>query len=414
MKKVMILGAGRGQIPIMEICRKYGWYIIAVSPKGDYPGLQVADKVCFLNVTDKDAVLRAAITENIQAILTDQLDVAVQTAAYVAETMELPGITLDVALKFTNKCIMREEARNIGINVPQSITVTCLEDVLTIMKHDNSFEFPLMMKPVDSAASRGVYKVNNINDIIAKFDDSKAASRTGAVILEQYIEGKEYVVEAFTRDYEVTNLVVGHRDYFQVPGTFIPNATVFVDAFTADSALEMRLKAINKKLVEGFGLKFGITHGEYIYNEKEDKIYLVEIAARGGGVFISSDLIPAASGVDANDLLVREALGIEERNEINLQTGASAYFCYLTPKGIVSRLKGIEDVHKMSNVIKAYFDNIYPGMVTDDIVNKSSRKGPILVKGRTKADCYATIECVKSVLDIEVTEQNQTYSVIWH
>lgn len=414
MKKVMILGAGRGQIPIMEICRKYGWYIITVSPKGDYPGLQVADKVYFLNVIDKDAVLRAAITENIQAILTDQLDVAVQTVAYVAEKMGLPGITLDVALKFTNKCIMREEARNIGINVPQSITVACLEDLLSIMNHGNSFEFPLMMKPVDSDASRGVYKVNNINDIIAKFADSKAASGAGAVILEQYVEGKEYVVDAFTRDFEVTNLVVGHRDYFRVPDTFIPNATVFVDALSADSALEMRLKAINKQLVEGFGLKFGITHGEYIYNEKEDKIYLVEIAARGGGVFISSDLIPAASGVDANDLLVREALGIEERNEINLQTGASAYFCYLTPKGIVSRLKGIDDVHKMTNVIKAYFDNIYPGMVTDDIVNKSSRKGPILVKGRTKADCYATIECVKSVLDIEVTEQNQTYSVIWH
>jgi hypothetical protein len=111
---------------------------------------------------------------------------------------------------------------------------------------------------------------------------------------------------------------------------------------------------------------------------------------------------------------VREALGIEERNEINLQTGASAYFCYLTPKGVVTRLSGVEKVNEMSNVIKAYFDNIYLGMVAGDIVNKSSRKGPILVRGRTKADCYATIECVRSVLDIEVTEQNQTYSVIWH
>lgn len=414
MKKVMILGAGRGQIPIMERCRKYGWYIVAVSPQGDYPGLEVADKVCYLNVTDKDAVLRAAIAENIQAILTDQLDAGVLTAAYVAEKMGLPGITTDVALKFTNKGIMREEARKIGIHVPCSITAMCLEDLLTTVNCDRSFEFPLMMKPVDSAASRGVYKVNNVDDIISKFDNSKAASKTGAVILEQYIEGKEYVVEAFTRDYDLTNLIVGHRDYFQVPNTFIPNATVFVDAFSADSALERRLKEINKKLVEGFGLKFGITHAEYIYSEKEDVIYLVEVAARGGGVFISSDLIPGATGVDANDLLVREALDIEKRKEINIHTGSSAYFCYLTPKGIVSKLNGVENVNKMNDVIKAYFDNIHLGMVTGNITDKSSRKGPILVKGATKVDCYVAIERVKSILDIEVTEGNWTYSAIWN
>lgn len=414
MKKAMILGAGRGQIPIMNICHDYGWYVLAISPEGNYPGLNVADKVCYLDVKNKEVVLEVAKKEKIQAVLTDQLDAGVQTAAYVAEKMGLPGITSEVALKFTNKYIMRQEAKKIGVNVPYAVSVFKLEDALTLLNNDPQLKFPLMMKPVDNAASKGVYKVKCIDDVIKKFESSKRYSGSGEVIMERFIEGREYVVEAFTRDYEVKNLVVGHRDYFQIPDTFIPNATVFIDADSANSDLEKRLKAINKALVTGYGLKFGITHGEYIYNENEDRIYLVEIAARGGGVFISSDLIPGASGVNANDLLVREALGINERHDIKIEKGASAYFCYLTPRGTVTALNGVNEVEQINGVIRAFFDNIGIGTVSNSITDKSSRKGPILVRGESKAKCYDIIEQVKKTLDIKITDNGQDHNVIWH
>lgn len=414
LQKVMVLGAGRGQIPIMNLCHKYGWYVVAVSPEGNYPGLTVADKVCYANVKDKDSVLEIAKKEGIGAILTDQLDAGVLTAAYVAENIGIRGITSEVALKFTNKFVMRQEAEKIGINVPFSIAVSGIDEVKAALAQKPNLDFPLMMKPVDNAASKGIYKVNSLQEIESKFDWSKQYSTSGQVIIEQFIEGKEYVVEAFTRNYETVNLVVGHRDYFQIPDTFIPNATVFVDAESANSELERRLQEINKKLVEGYGLKFGITHGEYLYNEKEDKIYLVEIAARGGGVFISSDLIPGASGVNANDLLVREALGIPNAEPISINRGAAAYFCYLTPKGTVTALNGLQEAEQTAGVIKAYFDNIEIGMVSQSITDKSSRKGPILVKGKTKQECYQVIEQVKKSLHIEVSNGDKISNVIWH
>jgi carbamoyl-phosphate synthase large subunit len=414
MRKVMILGAGRGQIPIMNLCHDYGWYVIAVSPNGNYPGLKVADQVYYLDVKDKEAVLEAAKNEKIQAILTDQLDAGVLTAAYVAEKMGLPGITYDVALKFTNKYIMRQEAAKLGINVPFSISVSKLEDAVSAVSSDSRLAFPLMMKPVDDAGSRGVYQVNSIDDIVEKFDNSRQYSKSGGVILEQFIEGDEYVVHAFTRDYVVTNLIVGRRDYFQIPGTFIPNSTMFVDADSAKSDLEVRLKEINRKLVEGFGLIFGNTEAEYLYNAQEDKIYLGEIAARGGGVFTSSHLVPGASGVNANDLLVREALRIEGKRKIKIHTGASAYFCYMLPQGIVRELDGIEQVKKIDGVMQAYFDNIEIGMESESITDKYSRKGPILVCGKTKKDCCDIMERVKGVLNIKVDTGEKLSDVIWH
>lgn len=414
MKKVMILGAGRGQIPIIELCHKYGWYVIAVTPEGNYPGIQVADKICYIDVKDQEAVLEAAKFENIEAILTDQLDAGVLTAAYVAENMGLRGIGIETATKFTNKFVMRQNAKKAGINVPASVCVSNMKELKDALENNLKMTFPLIMKPVDSAASRGVYKVKNIQEVEEKFEISKGYSKTGQVIIEQYIEGQEFVVEAFTTNYKVTNLVVGHRDYFQVQDTFIPNATVFLDAWSANSDLEERLKITNKQLVEGFELNFGITHGEYIYNSKEDAIYLVEIAARGGGVFISSDLIPAACGVNANDLLVREALGIQNKAEIDISRGSSAYFCYLIPKGKVVTLENTDKIDGTSGVIRAFFDNIELGMESKSITDKSSRKGPILVHGMSKQDCYNTIEKIKDVLNIKIKTDEGIKDVIWH
>ena len=413
MNNVMVLGAGRGQIPIMNLCHKYGWNVIGISPKGDYPGLVVADEVLYIDVKDYDRVLNVACEKKISAVLTDQLDAGVMTAAYIAETMGLNGITTKVAEKFTNKYIMRKAAEQIGINVPFCICVSCIEEAEIALQDNTMIKFPIMIKPVDSDASRGVYKIQNMNQLKTKFEISKSYSKSGKVILEQFIKGKEFVVEAYTHNYKVCNLVVGYREYFNISETFIPSSTVFLDSESATDDLSVRLKDTNQKLVSGFGLKFGITHAEYLYDELNDKIYLVEVAARGGGVFISSDLIPAASGVNANDLLVRDVLGLEFDESIKISKGAAAYFCYLTPVGVVSRLNGIERVNSIPGVIKGYFDNISLNMETKLIIDKSSRKGPILVSGKNVKECYNVIEQVKQVVDIKVKTEKEIKDVIW-
>ena len=410
MKKALVVGGGRGQIPVINLCHKYGWYVTVVSPKGNYPGISIADDVLFEDVKNKESILEFAKVNDIKAVLSDQLDVAVPTVAYVAEQLGLKGITYDVSLRFTNKYIMRKSAKDAGINVPDNAYAVNIDEAVKAAKE---LGFPLMIKPVDSAASRGVYKISNIKELEEKFYISQKYSKSNAVIIEQFITGKEYVVDAFTHDFQVNNLIVGHRDYFDVENTFIPSATVFLDANSANSSIENKLKEINKTLVSSFKLPFGITHAEYLYDEKEDKIYLVEIAARGGGVFISSDLIPDACGVNANDLYVKEVLGIPYNDEINLTPGASAYFCYLTPEGVVCELNNLEQVEKIEGVCKAFFDNIELGMHTCSICDKSSRKGPIIVCGKSKDDCYKTISIVKETLSIKIKTVAGIEDIIW-
>lgn len=112
---------------------------------------------------------------------------------------------------------------------------------------------------------------------------------------------------------------------------------------------------MNETVVKGFGLKFGITHGEFLVEKNTGKIFLVEIAARGGGVFISSEIIPAATGVNANELLVKDALGIYDDNQIVIRKGAAAYFCYLLHEGKVVKINGCEDINQIKGGAKGFF-----------------------------------------------------------
>lgn len=411
MNKAVVLGAGQGQIPIIDLCHRYGWHVTCVSPEGDYPGFAVADETLIADVRDSEIVLDYCKENSIKAILTDQLDAGVATASYVSEALGLRGLSLAASSYFTDKYEMRLAACNAGVASPKIRRVGELEAAFTAAEE---LGFPMMLKPVDSSASRGVHRVDTLQDIKECFDDSISYSKTGQVVLEEFIVGVEYVVEALTIDGITKNLVIGSREYFEIDNTFIPRSTIFTDAESACSHIELKVKETNSKLIRAFGANFAITHGEYLYNEEEDKVYLVEIAARGGGVFISSDLIPAACGIDANDLLVKSILGVEDKVTIPpLLQGASAYFCYLVPEGIVVSAEGFDEVAKLEGVLRIVTKNIFKGMKTSPIKDKSSRKGPILIRGDSKENCFEVFESARKMISIEVDTGNGIQSAIW-
>ena len=103
MKKIMILGAGIYQVPLIRAAKEMGFFVIVVSIKGDYPGFALADKIYYINTTDREAVLKAAVSEKIDGICTTGTDVAVSSIGYVCEHMELSGISEKAADLVTDK-----------------------------------------------------------------------------------------------------------------------------------------------------------------------------------------------------------------------------------------------------------------------------------------------------------------------
>lgn len=410
---ILVLGASVGQVPLINLCKQMGYYVIAVSPKGKYVGLNIADEVFYENVQNKDAILEYAQKRNIVGVVSDQLDMAVPIAAFLSEKLHLRGIKAEVAEFYTNKMKMRELAKKAGVKIPCFIEAKTVLESINKLSEQPLMTYPLMLKPVDSAASHGIHLLRNRHDLELYFEDAKKWSKVGSVIIEQYVEGQEYVVESYTHNYEPLVLAVGKRDYFDVEGAFIPRATIFKDALSSNSEIEQKLKQVNWNFIKCSGLEFGITHGEFICERNSGEIYLVEIAARGGGVQTSSDIIPAACGVNVEELLIKDILGIYDDKPINIRKGAAGYFCYLLPEGEIAEIDGCSDVEKIPGVKAAFWNNVAVGDKVGPICDKASRKGPIVVEGTCSDECYSIADKVRSMLNVKVITTCGIKEAIW-
>lgn len=408
---VVVIGASRGQIPLIEKCKARGLEVAVVSVDGDYPGFDLADYKVVADIRDRDAVLKALEDFNVLAVMTDQLDISVPTVAYVAEKRGVPSIGSTAARWFTSKFAMKRVAESIGVKVAPYAVV---EKLGTAHEVAQKFGYPVVIKPLDSDSSRGVFKIASPQDLDKHFSDSKGYSSNGDVLVEKFISGAEYCVEGLKYNLSYYNLCIGRRSYFDLDDVFIPKATDFVDALSARDDVERRVLTLNQRVATAMNLPFGLTHAEFLYSIDSDEIFLVEIAARGGGCGISSDLVPRSCGVDVLDVLIDESLGNPiDPERLVIRRGASAYHCFSLPEGRVASIAGVEESAEIAGVNRIALDNVHVGDEIEPMVDKSSRKGPILVYGKTSMECDEAFEHVKSVLDIQVETPDGLKGIQW-
>ena len=171
MKKIMILGAGIYQVPLIRTARRMGLYTIVVSIPGDYPGFALADKIYELNTRDKEAILAAAEKQQIDGIYTSGTDVAVSTIGYVCEKMHLSGIPYEAAEILTDKAKMKDAFRQGGVSAADGMRVRSAEEA---QKAAEQLGYPVVIKRVDSSGSRGITVVVHSGQIEEAYENKIA------------------------------------------------------------------------------------------------------------------------------------------------------------------------------------------------------------------------------------------------
>lgn len=382
-KTIMILGAGQLQVPIIQKAKSKGLKVVVVTPGKDEPGVEFADAIVPLDVKDEEGILEAARKYEIDGITTDQTDLPVRTAAYVADNLGLPSIGYEIGCLFTDKFLMCEKCSELGIPVPAYKLVRTNDEAVDFY---NEIGGKMILKPVDSQSSHGVNLVETAEDVALYFDEAKMYSRNGQVLLEEYIEGEEYSIDSYVVDGKCHTLAIGQYHPFSVDNTFSSYETVY--PANIDSTTEEILKKANEKVVSGFGLKHGRTHGEFIISGGGIP-YLIEIAARGGGSFFSSDDIRYVTGFGTEDFLIDFALGIKWSAAISEEERyqcCCTLFFYL-PEGRVCDVSGIEKVKEMDFVKRNNLYQITEGMQTPKVSDKGARYFLVVV-----ADSYEQLE----------------------
>jgi len=406
-KKILVPGAGIGQVIVLKKAREMGLKTVVVSPDGDYPGFQYADIIYYEDVRNKKKVLEIAQREKIDGIVSDQNDIPVETMGYVAEKLGLTGNSYATSKIYCRKDLMREKCKEIGM---PSLAYGIASDLQGALEIAGEIGYPLMCKPTDNQSSKGVFKVENENALNRVFDEVLANAFSGKIIIEQFMEGQEYIVDGLAIDGDYKHLLILDNENFNLKDICIPRGRTSPTALTEDKITE--LISIDMKINTLFGLANGMSHNEYLLNPRDDQFYLIDAAARGGGAFISSHLLPYACGFDATEMLIRLALGEPlDISDYRPASKAVCYICFYLEAGEILRIDGMDRIRDMECVLGIHEVNLEPGKKVKGLVDKSHRLGPILVGCDTLPELNNAKQMIKDTLVISTDQSNN--AVIW-
>ncbi len=379
MSKIMVIAGGDWQCPIVKKAKELGHYVVCSNLYENSPAFAYADEYRIADVRDKEKNLEYAREIQPDAIITDQTDISVPTVAYIAEKIGVEGIGYPKSLLFTNKVKMRDFCFSKGFPAPRYIECSSMIEAQDFF---NEMKKPMIIKPIDSQSSRGIHIINSIDDINIFFDDAISYSNGGRkVIVEEYIDGTEFTVDGIkTKDsYYVT--AISKKEHYD----YNPNIAKKLLFSHYDEEYDYQdLRELNRRMVLAMGLPFGLTHAEYKYYNGE--FYLIEIAARGGGTKISSDIVPFMSGIDTNTALINMSLNKDVHCNLIYRLDKYALLGFFDlQQGKVKHIRGIEKALHIDGVVDMSLP-LGDGDIIKDAGDDRSRIGHYIISATSKKD----------------------------
>ena len=340
----MVIAGGKWQVPLIRTAKAMGLFVINSNLYPDSPGFRYADVGVVADVRDQQKNLAFARQYQPDGIVTDQTDLSVPTVAYLCEELGLPGIGATTAEVFTNKYQMRQFLRERGYPTPEYRLCDSPEDAADFAA---KFGYPVVLKPPANQGGRGVFVVGADTELPSRYAEASRWSHDDLVLAELFLSGPELTVEGFKTSNRHYSLAISRKK------RFAHNPMVASELIYSPAAEDMDFEALKQQhnaMIEEMGLRFGITHAEYIFSE--GRFVLVEVAARGGGNNVSSHIVPAISGINVNELLIRMSLGEKVESLAPCANGVSfvglSFFNF--ESGLVRAVCGVEAVRKLPGV----------------------------------------------------------------
>ena len=305
-KKLMLLGGIRYLLPVIEAAHRHGYYVITVDYVPENIAHQYSDEFHNVSILDKDAVLQLAQELNIDGILSFGVDPGVVTAAYVAEQMGLSfQCSYDSACILQDKSRFRQFLKDNDFNVPNAKGYSSKEEALADTAYYN---WPVIVKPVDSAGSKGVTRVDELGQLSSAIDYALSESHNGHFIIEDFLEkeGNSSDCDSFTVDGEL--VFCSFNDQHFDPKAINPyTPAAFSWPSTMPQWAQEELRSELQRLMTLLNVKTGVYNIETRLC-KNGKPYIMELSPRGGGNRLS-EMMKYISGQDLIDNCVRAAVG---------------------------------------------------------------------------------------------------------
>ena len=400
MKKLMIMGAGIYQVPLIRKAREMGIYTIAVSIPGDYPGFALADEVCLINTTDEEAVLAAAKEKKIDGIVTVGTDVAVITIGRVCRELGLCGIPYEAAKICSDKSTMKQAFAEAGVRTAAFRKISLSEQPEDIPKLVRDLKYPLIVKTVDSSGSRGITRIDSAGQLPAAIESVKKVTRKDYYLIEEFITGTDFGAQAMISHGKVLFLLP-HGNYQFRGDTGVPAGHYVSFEMEPDALADLEEQMM--RAIRGIGLDNCAVNADLIL--KDGKTYLVEIAGRSGATGLS-ELNSVYYGFDLYEQIILLALGAGTVRTGDCSLCGIPCACTLLKSSRAGRIIRQENRNTGDDprIVEIVLDH-QPGDMVRAFHVGPDRIGHAITKGKTLADAEEALEKATENIILEVEEK---------
>lgn len=306
MKKLMLLGGARYALPVIEAAHKLGIYVITCDYLPDNIAHKYSDEYANVSIIDKEAVLAKAKELEIDGILSFACDPGVDTCYYVAEKMGLPGHPSKSVDILQNKALFRQFLTDNGFNVPKAKGYTNIDEAIA---DKELYRWPVIVKPVDSAGSKGVTKVESPDVLRDAAEFAIKYSKTDSFIVEEFIQQKGYSsdTDSFSIDGKLVFASFSNQHFdANANNPYTPSAYSWPSTMPLEIQAELRSEL--QRLITLLDLKTSVYNIETRMGT-DGKPYIMEVSPRGGGNRLS-EMLRYATGTDLIINSVRAAVGL--------------------------------------------------------------------------------------------------------
>ena len=397
MKRILMLGGSTSQVCAIKKAKEMGLYVIICDYLRDNPGQFVADEFYQISTTDKEAVLELAKKLDLDAVVCYASDPAAPTAAYVCEKLGFPTSPYESVMVLSNKDTFRRYLKEHGFNTPNAESYNTL---VNLKKDAREFNYPVMVKPVDSSGSKGINKIYSIDEIDWAYEDAMKYSRCKRIVVEEFIEKKGYQIsgDGFSVDGRLVFRCFGNEFY---SNDGIKEYVPLGECWPSFLSEEMQNKVHDElqRLITSLEMKTGAYNIEVIL-DKNDNVYILELGARNGGSLIPQ-ITQYATGVDMVEYTIKAALG-EDCSTIRMTEPVGYWSNYMVHSKKTGLLKKVYISDELRDNFVEYQTDFKEGDSVTAFENAGHALGTMVFRYNTKEEMLDKIAKLTELVVVEV------------
>lgn len=393
-KKILILGAGRGHLGLIKTAKEMGLYTIVVGLRGNYPCIPFADKFRVADISKPEEILAVSLEEQVDGAIICASDTGLMSVGLVCDELGLHGLSYKSAALSQDKYLMKTALSEHNVRTARFVTVSSFDEfVLKASK----LTYPLMIKAPDLQGSRGIYKVNTQEEAQEALTKVFSLTHRPYCVVEEFIEGVEFGVQAFVSNGEVKFVLPHGDDVFDNGHTKIPVGH-YMPLDSSDPKFLEKISDQVGRAIEALHLDNCAVNVDLI--DRNGEIFIIELSGRSGANCLA-ELTSLHLGFDYYRLMLMNSLGEDVNSMIGDLSSKKRNVCmskmlYASTAGVVESLK----IPHIDNIAIDLFVN--PKDEVRLISSSNDAIGQIIVSAGSLEQCSKIINDVESQISVVV------------